>query len=166
MSAYPMKGGHEYYPVDAPLKRNGWVHNTQYGKFIPVIPKRYMRLVFATLLSIGIWISFQRLSSAQEALTAENNAPEYPQVQLTASNPISPLPPLYEAYREYEDSVSEKNLRSHNGTQRYIYFANQAYGCGWGNVLQEIVLNTLLAAEANLGCAVHLDLTHVDRRVV
>lgn len=158
MSAYPMKGGHEYHPVDAPLKHSGWVPNTQYSKFIPVIPKRYMRLVFATLVSFGIWIFVHRLSSAQEAITDENDTPKYPQVQMAAHNPMSKLPPLYEAYREYEDSVSEQNLRGQNGTQRYIFFANQAYGCGWGNVLQEIVLNTLLAAEANLGCAVFLNL--------
>lgn len=158
MSAYPMKGGHEYHPVDAPLKHSGWVPNTQYSKFIPVIPKRYMRLVFATLVSFGIWIFVHRLSSAQEAITDENDTPKYPQVQMAAPNPMSKLPPLYEAYREYEDSVSEQNLRGQNGTQRYIFFANQAYGCGWGNVLQEIVLNTLLAAEANLGCAVFLNL--------
>jgi hypothetical protein len=59
-----------------------------------------------------------------------------------------PPPPLYEQYTAYQDSFPQhdKTLPSPEGSSaKFVYFANQVRGAGWGNVMQQIVMNGQLA---------------------
>lgn len=155
MSSHSSKERHEH---SSQAPSCSYIHNQLSGMLSFGLPKRYMRLVFAVIFSIAIWCSAQKYIGAQSATGATSvaiNVP-FPQVQEVAD---SELPPLFESYRQYEDDVSEQNIDIQNNTQRYIFFANQAHGCGWGNVLQEIVFNALLASEANLGSVNDIVLT-------
>ncbi|KIL62346.1 hypothetical protein M378DRAFT_12930 [Amanita muscaria Koide BX008] len=58
------------------------------------------------------------------------------------------LPPLYESFRYREDNLSHYDADAPypNGRHaKYIFFANHQRGVGWGNVMQELLLNALLA---------------------
>ncbi|KAM6496676.1 hypothetical protein JOM56_007149 [Amanita muscaria] len=60
------------------------------------------------------------------------------------------LPPLYQKYRDHEDSLPHYDLDAPypNGRHaKYLFVANHQFGAGWGNVMQELLLNALLAFE-------------------
>ncbi|PPQ97873.1 hypothetical protein CVT26_013042 [Gymnopilus dilepis] len=127
------------------------------------LPKRYTRLLIATLISGVVLLSleFDVLSSSvfSNRRRDDDLTISFPSVQdRPPPDDTSGLPPLYHAYREYEDSLSEKHLVEQNTTTgsedghgRYIFFANHAHTCGWGNVLQEMLFSALLADKAGLG---------------
>ena len=110
------------------------------------LPKRYLRtfLVFCSVLAFwSLWHS----TSNSEPKTKPRLVP-YPAVE---DAPLINDPPVYERYREYEDALS---LRGGDLQQKkYLYFANHAWGCGWGNVLQEMLMSALLAHDAQRRCA-------------
>ncbi|KAM6496672.1 hypothetical protein JOM56_007145 [Amanita muscaria] len=69
--------------------------------------------------------------------------------RLPALNAI--LPPLYQEYRDREDSLPhyEPDAPYPNGRHaKYVFFANHLQGVGWGNLMQELLLNALLAYKA------------------
>ncbi|KIM44755.1 hypothetical protein M413DRAFT_25183 [Hebeloma cylindrosporum] len=116
------------------------------------LPKRYTRILLAVLVSLCVvhFIRSEKPWSSHRVHELElgNEIPLYPEAQ---DNPLDHnLPPLYEAYAEYEDFLSEQNIQNYT-SQRYISFANHVHSCGWGNVMQDMVFNALLAAEANIG---------------
>ncbi|KAJ7588254.1 hypothetical protein C8J56DRAFT_941228 [Mycena floridula] len=58
------------------------------------------------------------------------------------------LPPLYEHYHEYERTLPQHDpgLPFPEGKHaKFLFFANQQYGVGWGNVMQEMFFNAQLA---------------------
>lgn len=66
----------------------------------------------------------------------------------TTTNDTNILPPLYQRYTAYEQSLPQHNdsLPFPEGSDaKFIYFANHAWGAGWGNIMQEMVLDAHLA---------------------
>ncbi|PCH36116.1 hypothetical protein WOLCODRAFT_108243 [Wolfiporia cocos MD-104 SS10] len=62
----------------------------------------------------------------------------------------SRLPPLYSRFHEYERHLPQHSL-SHspeNQEVRYIWMANYMRANGWGNVMEELLLNSFLAYRA------------------
>ncbi|KDR67716.1 hypothetical protein GALMADRAFT_273062 [Galerina marginata CBS 339.88] len=124
------------------------------------LPRRYTRLVVGVLVALGVlcFLDINWLSSSpklHQHAQEENEADvPYPQLQETPPESESDdrnLPPLYDAYREYEDQLSEQRVANRTASDRYIFFANHAHSCGWGNVLQEMLFDALLADRANIG---------------
>ncbi|KAM5537139.1 hypothetical protein V8D89_009285 [Ganoderma adspersum] len=63
-----------------------------------------------------------------------------------------PLPPLYGRFHEAELKLPQHNawLPSPEGRHgRYLWVANHASKCGWGNAMQELFLNSYLAYRTN-----------------
>jgi hypothetical protein len=78
--------------------------------------------------------------------------PDYPEIQLTSPDKTSDLPPLYEEYRNYEDLLSEWNMKTHGKSgDKYVYVSSHAGGAGWGNIMQEMVFSSLLASGSGRG---------------
>jgi len=122
------------------------------------IPKRYARLLLATIFSTGIFFliqhSFQHVTYINEGWQFANSSigyPRYPETKLTPNNSEN-LPPLFHTYRQYEDAVAEWNLgRYGKPGDKYIYLSNHASGSGWGNIMEEMVTGTLLASGSGRG---------------
>ncbi|KAI0801371.1 hypothetical protein C8Q74DRAFT_1241589 [Fomes fomentarius] len=95
--------------------------------------KRILRLVVFAVLCIGI-VHLVWGSDNQSGLSQ-----------------LPKLPPLYDNYQR-----AERNLPQHNpelpppeGKRgKYIWFANHVHGSGWGNAMQEHLLNAHLAHES------------------
>lgn len=107
------------------------------------VPKRYSRLLYGFVAISGLIFFFNA-----GLLHRHNNPHPYPQVLLTPSNNRD-LPPLFEAYTEYEDHLPQQLDESKE--RKYIFMANHAYGCGWGNVLQDMIYSSLVASESGRG---------------
>ncbi|KAF8159909.1 hypothetical protein B0H34DRAFT_705330 [Crassisporium funariophilum] len=130
------------------------------------LPKRYARLIVGVFVCAILWLFFVdfeeklgRLNTAESPPT--NGTLPYPTVQLTPPWSFGPpLPPLYNAYRQYEDSLSREV--EGDRSKKYIFFANHAGACGWGNTLQGMIFETLVASEAGRGF-VFDDYTWEDR---
>ncbi|KAI0937462.1 hypothetical protein AcV5_005368 [Taiwanofungus camphoratus] len=63
----------------------------------------------------------------------------------------APLPPLYSAFHEYELRLPQHslNLSFPEGQERaYLWIENHEHGVGWGNVMQQLLLNSYLAYRA------------------
>jgi hypothetical protein len=123
-----------------------------------VLPKRYIRFLLV-LASCALVLFFFDPHHALEGggIHGNVNSPRYPnipypKIQLTSPNKTSDLPPLYEEYRIYEDRVTQWNLNNYGKAgDRYIYVANRGIGAGWGNIMQDMVFNTLLASGSGRG---------------
>lgn len=60
-------------------------------------------------------------------------------------------PPLFERYAAYEESLpqhSESLPYPDDSSRKFVSFANHVWGVGWGNAMQEMVLNAQLAYES------------------
>lgn len=95
------------------------------------ISKRTLRLLpVLTVLGTMVWyLTLQKLPSPESA-------------------PNTKLPPLYQEYRDREDSLPHYDLEAPypNGRHaKYLLIGNHQQGVGWGNVLQEVFLNAFLA---------------------
>ncbi|KAG1743088.1 hypothetical protein EDB19DRAFT_1700006 [Suillus lakei] len=55
------------------------------------------------------------------------------------------LPPLYEDYREREQHLEHYKEYETRKDVKYFWSANHAHSSGWGNVMQDYVMNGLLA---------------------
>lgn len=143
-----------YSSLPTPVKSN-----SQQRSFLS-LPKRYFRF-FLVFLAACILLTFVLLDTRQvyESYEIHRNTsvsiqyPDipYPEVQLTSPD-RSNLPPLYEAYRTYEDRIAEWNLKTYGkANDRYMYISNHASGSGWGNIMQEMVYCTLLASGSGRG---------------
>jgi len=60
-------------------------------------------------------------------------------------------PPLYQRYTAFEDGLPQHNESlsfPDDSSRKYVFFADHTWGVGWGNVMQEMVLNAQLAYES------------------
>ncbi|KIK58300.1 hypothetical protein GYMLUDRAFT_75051 [Collybiopsis luxurians FD-317 M1] len=69
--------------------------------------------------------------------------PPYPPTSPLTKEQKKGLPPLFEAWNEYERSLWQH--AEDDGTTKFIYMRNHVFASGWGNALQEMILNTHLA---------------------
>ncbi len=128
-----------------------------FSSHVSGLPKRYARFLFSTtftlfLFSVIVHQSFKNyeLKGYYKYSTAYPDVP-YPEVQLEPDNSQN-LPPLFEAYKKYEDAVSEWNIEHYgNENDGYLYFGNLVVGAGWGNFMQEMVTSSLLASGSGRG---------------
>ena len=107
------------------------------------VPKRCWRL----FLQVGLLIALGFIFFFDTGLLFRRNS--YPQVLLTPPSSSS-LPPLYEAYTEYENNLPQQQ-DDNSAERKYIYMANHVFGLGWNNVLQDMIYNCLVASEAGRG---------------
>lgn len=133
---------------DAYLPPNSKIPENNFHFFLCLrlqVPKRYSRLLLGLLIALGFFCFFD----TGLLFRRDNSRPySYPQVLRTAPNDTT-LPPLYEAYVEYENNLP---LQVDNFAERkYIYMANHVFGVGWNNVLQDMIYSSLVASEAGRG---------------
>jgi len=127
------------------------------------IPKKYARLMLATIFTTGIFFLIEHWSLRQHITqklvhehqfansSIDHPLVQYPEAKLTPDNSEN-LPPLFQAYRQYEDAMAEWNLEQYGKPEdKYIHFSNHAYGAGWGNIMEEMVSTTLLASGSGRG---------------
>ncbi|KAG9309925.1 hypothetical protein JVU11DRAFT_9957 [Chiua virens] len=105
------------------------------------IPKRCFRLLVFLLLSFSalVWL-YRRSPPGIEPFEDEDDAAEHT------------LPPLYEAYHDYERHLPQHNLSlpfPEGRDAKFFWVPNHVTASGWGNVMQELLLNALLAHETN-----------------
>ncbi|PPQ65460.1 hypothetical protein CVT24_010791 [Panaeolus cyanescens] len=115
--------------------------------------KRLFLLIVALSITALTWLKLWDsiitwlLGNSSDSCPPNSNQIPYPAVQ--DEPPERRLrPPIYQKYRHYEDLLSRSYLQNKTGAERYISFENHAWGSGWGNVLQEMIFNSLLAWEA------------------
>ncbi|KAJ3756156.1 hypothetical protein EV360DRAFT_48433 [Lentinula raphanica] len=122
----------------------------RYSAFL--LTKRYCRLLFLTLFALTFLFFLLKLSPPPsfEPLQLIRIPAGQDLVLLPPPYPSPPtdeqrkgLPPLFEAWKEYERALPQH--AADNGTTRFIYMKNHVVASGWGNVLQEMILNTHLA---------------------
>jgi hypothetical protein len=113
------------------------------------VPKRYSRLLLAVLVALG-FIYFFDTGLLLRRDNSHSLSYSYPQVLLTAPNNSS-LPPLYEAYVEYENNLPQQQQDDDFAKRKYIYIGNHIFGLGWNNVLQEMIYSSLAASESGRG---------------
>ncbi|KAI8999008.1 hypothetical protein BD414DRAFT_406900 [Trametes punicea] len=61
------------------------------------------------------------------------------------------LPPLYRQYHQYEHGLPQHhwNAPSHESEPKYFWIPGHSKGSGWGNIMQEILLDAYLSYKAN-----------------
>ncbi|KII84728.1 hypothetical protein PLICRDRAFT_179075 [Plicaturopsis crispa FD-325 SS-3] len=97
----------------------------------PRFTKRYMRTFATAVVSITFICLLFGFDSQSEILQAYSSSED------------PSFPPLYEQFHELE-----RNLPQHSSAQpprKYLYAANHVHASGWGNALQELILNAHLA---------------------
>ncbi|KAF9528894.1 hypothetical protein CPB83DRAFT_813039 [Crepidotus variabilis] len=131
-------------------------------KSLLAFPKRYTRLFLLCFFVAALFYIFAPEGNAGSPSTIElatgnvsgdSNYPpiEYPEPQMTPDNTDN-KPPLFKAYRAYEDKVAQWNMEKYGKpSDKYIFVANHAWGAGWGNIMQEMVFHTLLASGSGRG---------------
>ncbi|KAF9002338.1 hypothetical protein BDQ17DRAFT_1357290 [Cyathus striatus] len=134
----------------------------------PGLPKRYTRLFLAILISLVILFTLHPRRSRATIkgyppfpLTLENSPDDFPTYEYNGQEYVKPA--LFERYTEWEESVSEMvyredalaNLERGEGggvrEQKYLYLANHQRYAGWGNAMQEMLLNVHLSWESGRG---------------
>ncbi|KAI0695426.1 hypothetical protein C8T65DRAFT_584301 [Cerioporus squamosus] len=65
--------------------------------------------------------------------------------------PGARLPPLYSQYHEYELRLPQHHWHapSHEAEPKFFFVPGHSRGSGWGNIMQEILLNAYLAYKTN-----------------
>jgi hypothetical protein len=110
------------------------------------VPKRYSRLLLGLLIALGFVFFFDT-----GLLFRRNTSHPYSYPQVLRTPPSrSSLPPLYEAYTEYENNLPQQQDDKF-AERKYIYMANHVFGIGWNNVLQDIIYSCLVASETGRG---------------
>ena len=110
------------------------------------VPKRYSRLLLGFVMALGFCYFFDTGLLPRR----DNSRPySYPRVTRIPPNNTS-LPPLYEAYAEYENNLPQQQ-DDNFGERKYIFMRNHVYGAGWNNALQEMIYSSLAASESGRG---------------
>ncbi|ESK93147.1 ATP:ADP antiporter [Moniliophthora roreri MCA 2997] len=107
--------------------------------------KRYSRILLVSIFCFATVVVLWHVEPAERI--------EFGSVQysvLPAQDPLGDgsLPPLYEQYHEYERNLPQHDMElpaPDGKSARFIFSANHAWGSGWGNTLQEMIMNAHLA---------------------
>ena len=113
-----------------------------------LVPKRYSRLLLGLLIALLFTVTV--LLPRRRYNNSYTHPSSYPQVLHTPPNDTT-LPPLYEAYIEYENNLPQQQDDDNFAEHKYIYMANHVFGLGWNNVLQDMIYNSLVASESGRG---------------
>ncbi|OCH92998.1 hypothetical protein OBBRIDRAFT_790721 [Obba rivulosa] len=106
----------------------------------PRLSRRYARLALVGLLSL---LSFAFLHSFNPIPPAHVHP-----LNVTLDEEVHALPPLYEAWHARELALPQHNVdlpfpEGRDG--RYLWMPNHVHASGWGNAMQELLLNSYLA---------------------
>ncbi|KAF7760911.1 hypothetical protein Agabi119p4_10320 [Agaricus bisporus var. burnettii] len=107
---------------------------------------RFFALVLVLLLCLIFLVPHETRTFLPPSYPSFPTPQETPPFSFSATDDI--LPPLYERYTAFQDSFPQhdESLPFPEGSSvKFIYFANQAWGAGWGNIMQQIVMNAQLA---------------------
>lgn len=106
------------------------------------LSRKYSRFSALALTTLVVFLFFLPQDAPQ--------SPTYPPYPIPYDVPPTndAKPPLYERHTAYE-----KVLPQHNGSlpfpegshTKFIFFGNHAWGGGWGNTMQEMIMNAHLA---------------------
>ncbi|KAI0781336.1 hypothetical protein BD413DRAFT_464016 [Trametes elegans] len=71
--------------------------------------------------------------------------------------PGKKLPPLYPQYHRHEHNLPQHhwNTPSHEAEPKYFWIAGHGRGSGWGNVMQEVLLNAYLTHQTDRAYVFH-----------
>ncbi|KZT07597.1 uncharacterized protein LAESUDRAFT_724558 [Laetiporus sulphureus 93-53] len=133
-----------YNPLGSPRDRealpktNGQNAQGAMASRTPWLTRRYTKLLAAVLvLLVGVPLVFRFHGTTHWRPLAAPHAPE-PEAER-----VHETPPLYGRFHEYEMQTSRQTADPPD--TKYIFFANHAHTCGWGNVMQELLLHSYLA---------------------
>lgn len=117
---------------------------------------RFVALVLLTFASFTFIISHTPNLRTQHSSPWSNQSLAYPTYPIprdlpplsTTEDAVTTLPPLYHEYTAYEDALPQHDhsLPSPEGSDaKFVFFANHAWGAGWGNIMQSMILEAHLA---------------------
>ncbi|KAF9219945.1 hypothetical protein BS17DRAFT_788327 [Gyrodon lividus] len=104
------------------------------------LPKRCFRLLIILFLSSWALLWFYNHQNGDLSSPSEGNTTDHS------------LPPLYEAYHDFERHLPQHNLSlsfPEGRDVKFFWAANHVTASGWGNAMQEILINALLAHATN-----------------
>ncbi|OJT04561.1 hypothetical protein TRAPUB_4831 [Trametes pubescens] len=110
--------------------------------YLRFMARRY--LVFAVvgiaLLSLAGRVYWQHDRPELATTEADKPLPSPPVV-------LTPLPPLYESYHEAELRLPQHQWEQSRPREdeKFLYVAGHSRTCGWGNAMQELLLNAYMA---------------------
>ncbi|KAJ3571211.1 hypothetical protein NP233_g3911 [Leucocoprinus birnbaumii] len=126
------------------------------------LSRRYARFSLLALISLACiafvtphesrpWLAKPDLWSQHFSgnTTSSGPSPRYPAPR--DSPPENDTqPPLFERYSAYEDELPQHDdsLPFPEANRKFVYFADHVWGVGWGNAMQEMILNAQLAYES------------------
>ncbi|EMD32587.1 hypothetical protein CERSUDRAFT_161539 [Gelatoporia subvermispora B] len=105
----------------------------------PRLSRRYARLALVALLSLLSFAFFHSLDPIPQPVAHTLN---------TTHEDVHPFPPLYEAWHARELALPQHNvdLPFPEGREgRYLWMSNHVHASGWGNAMQELLLNSYVA---------------------
>uniref|UniRef100_D8Q122 Expressed protein n=1 Tax=Schizophyllum commune (strain H4-8 / FGSC 9210) TaxID=578458 RepID=D8Q122_SCHCM len=110
-----------------------------------MLTKRYSRVILAVLLCGAVLVFL----SGQDYISSEARQQQMLDAQLAELSEGDQLTdvPLYPKFHEYERHLPQHNpaLPPPDGEHaKFLFIANHAWNTGWGNVLQEMFMNTHL----------------------
>lgn len=110
------------------------------------LSRKYSRFLALALTTLVIFLFFIPHNDAPQSPID----PQYPPYPIPYDVPPTnnTKPPLYERYTAYEKALPQHNesLPFPEGSHtKFIFFANHAWGGGWGNVMQEMIMSAHLA---------------------
>ncbi|KIK62348.1 hypothetical protein GYMLUDRAFT_72588 [Collybiopsis luxurians FD-317 M1] len=112
-----------------------------------ILTKRYSRVLFLALLCSSVLFFLHQLSHAPTLIIEDHSLHKDSDLVLLPP-PYSPppqntAPPLFERWKEYERNLSQH--AEDDSSVKFVFMKNHVFASGWGNVLQEMLLNTHLA---------------------
>ncbi|KAI6014964.1 hypothetical protein EDC04DRAFT_2952265 [Pisolithus marmoratus] len=114
------------------------------------LPSRpYFTKRSARVLLILVLASCALVSSIQHAATHLSTCTGGQQKSIARKNR---LPPLYESYHDYERHLPQHNLslpQPRGRDAKFFWAANHVHSSGWGNSMQELLVNALLSHTVN-----------------
>jgi hypothetical protein len=105
-------------------------------------------IAFVTPQDTKPWLANAKLW--KQHLTTATNHPRYP-VPIETPPDNDTRPPLFERYSAYEAGLEQHDELlpfPDDSSRKYLYFADHVWGLGWGNAMQEMILNAQLAYES------------------
>ncbi|EKM82198.1 hypothetical protein AGABI1DRAFT_105512 [Agaricus bisporus var. burnettii JB137-S8] len=130
---------------------------TKVGSAPILLPDQHLghAFILLTFASFTFIISHTPDFRTQHTSPFSNQALEYPTYPIprdlpplsTSEGAVTTLPPLYHEYTAYEDALPQHDysLPSEGSDARFVFFANHAWGAGWGNIMQSMILEAHLA---------------------
>ncbi|KAI0652636.1 hypothetical protein C8Q79DRAFT_112381 [Trametes meyenii] len=115
--------------------------------YVRYLARRYLAIA---VIAFGVVALFRKLiywdsDPPQTALAVEEPDQEVPPLPTS-----TPLPPLYERFNEAELRLPQHHWdqRRPNGGEKFLFVAGHSRNCGWGNAMQELILNAYMAYKA------------------